>query len=218
MNKKRIGLILCAVLLVGGTTTYAASSKVVQATYKSFQYKVNGYALKATTKTQPVVINNKVYIPIDLATEALKTNITADTKTGTINFGEKLNQVPIFNEQIDYPFGSGLTKDASLTNTDGNNNKEVIRMIKSVNRIDLKPNGKYQTLVLNIKAMSADSSIEFKDGETFRRLKTSLFSPSDGVAQVEVNIAGINKIEVSTETVSVTQNSDTIIYPSSYYK
>ncbi|WP_322906174.1 hypothetical protein [Paenibacillus campi] len=218
MSKLKTIALLSAALLLGGTSTYAASSSTVQGIFKSFKYNVNGYAMKTTAKSQPIVINNMVYIPIDVASEALDTAITADTKTGVINFGEKLDQVPLLSEPIEYAFGSGLTKDAVFVNSDGNANKQVIRLTRSANRIDLTPAGKYQKLVLDIRAMNADSIISFVNGDTHKSLQKVIFSKANGVTEVEINLAGINKLEISAQAIAAAERSDTIIYPSSYYK
>lgn len=213
MNKKKISLILSVLLVVGGGTGYAATSKTVQATYKTFKYAVEGYGIQSVTKEQPVVINGQVYIPVNAVKEALKTNVTVDNKSATINFGEKREETPITKEPIRYAYGSGLTQDSSSVR-----NEKVIRLIGSVNSITLNPNGKYQKLALDVRALDAETTIEFKDGDTHQQISKELLSKEIGGTQVEVNIAGVKKLEIHAETVYSTQNSDTIIYPSSHYK
>ncbi|MCL9662052.1 hypothetical protein L2089_15265 [Paenibacillus hunanensis] len=41
---------------------------------------------------------------------------------------------------------------------------------------------------------------------------------TDVMAQIEVNIAGINEVQITTKAVSVTNDGDNIIFSSSYYK
>lgn len=220
MKKKNLVLMLTAMMLVGGTTTYAASSKTVQATVANFKYTVNGFNFAPSNSTKPVTINGQTYIPASVVKEALKTNVTVDAKSGKINFGEKLAETPIMNEKIDYAYRSALVKDSKYTTASSADYKEVILLKETAYaRVSFFPNNKYQTLVLNLITLDNDAKIVVKDEKTKEKLKTVIINKADGVSQLEIDVTGKTEVSIeSQEVLDPFQDTDVVIFPNSYYK
>lgn len=207
MKAKKIGLLLTAFLLIGGTTAYAATT----ITYK---YVVNGYAWTPKTTAKPIVSNGTTYLPVGLVKEATGVNITVDT-TGKIQIGEKLNQVPILNENIVYNYKTALTKDPKFTNVDGKEYKQSILFKEAYgNIVDFNANEKYQKLSLDVQAFEKTAKVTIRDKDTKEELGAYFAEVDAGVTNFEVNITGHKNIRVVADS----SGGDVVIYPSSYYK
>jgi|GEM_PF-3519267 len=218
MRFKKTGLLLLAFLMVGGTGAYAATkSKTVQATVSNFKYALNGSNWTPQSKTQPVVINGQTYIPVSLAKEATKTNITVDSKSGKMSFGEKLAKTPLDKEKMVYHTGNyaALTRDSKYTE---GKNKEV-SLINNLGYIEYFPQGKYQTMILDLKLFDGSGKIILKDLETGDQLQT-LFLEEGKIEQVEVNVTNISGkgIRLSMEAESYSKGTALVVLPTSHYK
>ncbi|RAW13585.1 hypothetical protein DC345_19785 [Paenibacillus taichungensis] len=217
MKFKKTGLLLLAFLMVGGTGAYAASkSKTVQATISNFKYVLNGSNWTPQSKTEPVVINGQTYIPVSLAKEATKTNITVDAKSGKMSFGEKLAKTPFDKERI-YYFSTyaGLSRDSKYTE---NKYKEVVT-IKNLGHIVLYPNSKYQTLVLDLKLADGSGQILLKDEDTGEHIK-SLFLEEGKQESVEINVTSISNkgVRLYMEADDFSKGTVLVVQPTSHYK
>lgn len=220
MKAKKIGIALLACLLVGGTGVYAASqSKTVQATISSFKYVLNGANWTPKTTSTPVVINGQTYIPVSLAKEAMKTNITVDTKTGKMSFGEKLAKTPLYNEKISYGHGNyaALSKDTKYTQATEVKYKEVI-VGKNLATITFYPDNKYQTMVLDLKAFDGSAKVTVTDAKTKEEIKALFLDINTPVEQMDFNVVGLKEVVVQIEADNYSKGTNVAIYPSSNYK
>ncbi|ETT44730.1 hypothetical protein [Paenibacillus sp. FSL H7-689] len=95
-----------------------------------------------------------------LAKEATKTNITVDSKSGKMNFGEKLAETPIDKEKISYGYGNyaALSKNTKYTQATEVAYKEVM-VGKNLAKITFYPDNKYQTMVLDLKAFDGSAKV-----------------------------------------------------------
>ncbi|WP_379143706.1 stalk domain-containing protein [Paenibacillus sp. sgz500992] len=223
MKLKKVGIIAIASLMLGSTVAFAASNEV-KGTISTLKYKLNGIDwAPSANAAKPVVINGQQYIPVSVVTEATKINITVDKSTNTIQIGEKAKSVPLFKEKSLFKHNIGFSKNVAYSNFQGKDYKEVIAASKlygSANAV-LYPNKKYQTLVVDAFALGYKAEIHFVNKNTKEELKGILLEPDTGVTTTEINVAGVNEIEVevvSLESFSDKKGADVVILPTSYYK
>ncbi|MPY20551.1 stalk domain-containing protein [Paenibacillus glucanolyticus] len=202
MQKRKIVLAMTALLMLGGTAVYAAAPQI-KGTIQNFKYVLNGKSW--THSGKPILVNGQYYLPVSTVKEATKTNITIDKAKGTVNIGENLKATPILNEQIKY-YNAALSRDSQYTDKF----KEVILTKGSLPSVYLFPQSKYQTLVLDVRAIQEDVTIILKNKDNREELK-SLFIPQDKPEQIEINITGIKELEVEVR-------GNAVIYPTSHYK
>lgn len=209
MKAKKVGLLLTAFLLVGGTAAYAATTI-------TFKYVVNGYAWTPKTTAKPIVSNGTTYLPVGLVKEATGVNITVDA-TGKVQFGEKLDKVPILKEKTEAGYDAAISTNSKYTNIDGKDYKEVILATGTTLSCEyyLKPAGKYQTLSLDLKALDAGGKVTFKNVDTKEELK-SIFVSTDDITHVEFNITDVKNIKA--HFYNGTDDSSILILPTSFYK
>ncbi|KZS47771.1 hypothetical protein AWU65_18500 [Paenibacillus glucanolyticus] len=131
--------------------------------------------------------------------------LTAQCTAECSPLGKKLLITPILNEQIKY-YNAALSRDTQYTDKF----KEVILTKGSLPSVYLFPQSKYQTLVLDVRAIQEDVTIILKNKDNREELK-SLFIPQDKPEQIEINIAGIKELEVEVR-------GNAVIYPTSHYK
>lgn len=202
MKKRKIVIAMTALLMLGGTAVYAAAPQI-KGTIQNFKYVLNGKAWSNSGK--PILVNGQYYLPVNTVKEATKTNITIDKAKGTVHIGEKLKETPILNDQVKY-YNAALTRDNAYTG----DFKEVILTKGSLPSVYLFPEGKYQTLVLDICAIEKDATIVIKNKDTKEELK-SLFVSQDITEKIEINITGMKQVEVEVQ-------GNAVVYPSSHYK
>lgn len=202
MQKRKIVLAMTALLMLGGTAVYAAAPQI-KGTIQNFKYVLNGKSWAHSGK--PILVNGQYYLPVSTIKEATKTNITIDKAKGTVNIGENLKATPILNEQTKY-YNAALSRDSQYTDKF----KEVILTKGSLPSVYLFPQAKYQTLVLDVRAIQEDVTIIIKNKDKREELK-SLFIPLDKPEQIEINITGIKEVEVEIK-------GNAVIYPTSHYK
>ncbi|ANA81721.1 hypothetical protein C7121_27190 [Paenibacillus glucanolyticus] len=202
MQKRKIVLAMTALLMLGGTAVYAAAPQI-KGTIQNFKYVLNGKSW--THSGKPILVNGQYYLPVSTVKEATKTNITIDKAKGTVNIGENLKATPILNEQIKY-YNAALSRDSQYTDKF----KEVILTKGSLPSVYLFPQSKYQTLVLDVRAIQEDVTIILKNKDNREELK-SLFIPQGKPEQIEINITGIKELEVEVR-------GNAVIYPTSHYK
>lgn len=202
MQKRKIVLAMTALLMLGGTAVYATAPQI-KGTIQNFKYVLNGKSW--THSGKPILVNGQYYLPVSTVKEATKTNITIDKAKGTVNIGENLKATPILNEQIKY-YNAALSRDSQYTDKF----KEVILTKGSLPSVYLFPQSKYQTLVLDVRAIQEDVTIILKNKDNREELK-SLFIPQGKPEQIEINITGIKELEVEVR-------GNAVIYPTSHYK
>lgn len=220
VKAKKISIVLLACLLVGGTGTYAATkSKTVQATVSSFKYALNGANWNPKTTTSPVVINGQTYIPVSLAKEATKTNISVDAKSGKMNFGEKLAETTLDKEKISYGYGNyaALSKDTKYTQATEVPYKEVI-VGKNLAKVTFYPDNRYQTMVLDLKAFDGSAKVSVIDEDTKEELKALFLNIDSPVEELDFSVVGRKTIVVKFEADNYSKGTNVAIFPSSYYK
>lgn len=102
--------------------------------------------------------------------------------------------------------------DAALTRDDAYTGgfKEVILTKGSLPSVYLFPQGKYQTLVLDICAIEKNATVVIKNKDTKEELK-SLFVSQDITEKIEINITGMKQVEVEVK-------GKAVVYPTSHYK
>lgn len=203
---------------------YAASSSVVKGTILAYNYVVNN--VKSTTnaaKSQPVVINGKTYLPVDMVKEGTKVNVSVDSKAKTVTFGEKGVEVPIQKVKPEYDDFHN-SKQSEYTMIGSQDFKEVlVRSDKYAGyaKMYFNPDKGYQTLHLEVAVLDEESRVStftVFDDDTDEQLNSYRVSSNDGVQSFDTNVAGVKKVRVESYYESLNRAKAEVILPTSYFK
>ncbi|WP_172198903.1 hypothetical protein [Saccharibacillus qingshengii] len=227
-GKKRIILLVSALLLVGAPAAYAASSSIVKGTVLAYHYVVNNVkSTTAASKTQAITVDGKTYLPIEMVEEGTQTNLTVDSKSKTITFGEKNMNTPLQKLITNYNEYQA-TKNPAYTNIDGKSFASVLAAEEHGYRtLHLKPKAGYQTLHLEVATLQDVAQTESQQGDasayTIIDADTNkdLFSFSakvgEGIQSYDINIAGIRELKIQSYLLAFDLPTD-VILPTSYLK
>jgi hypothetical protein len=120
-------------------------------------------------------------------------------------------------EKMIYHTGNyaALTRDAKYTE---DKNKEV-SLINNLGFIEYFPDGKYQTMILDLKLFDGSGKIILKDLETGNQVQT-LFLEEGKIEQVEVNVTNIigKGIRLTMEAENYSKGTALVVLPTSHYK
>lgn len=165
----------------------------------------------------PITYKNTTYLPVRAVSDALNIAVNYDSKSDTVQLGEKVDGTAIskgFNDMYH-------TKDPQFTNYKGKDYKEVFYDNASSNRSSsfmLYPKKQHQTLYLQIAAI--DEPIEkltIKDSNNNVILKTvDVINPEQELITVEVNVGGVDTLYVHADA----KSGGKVFVPltTSYYK
>jgi hypothetical protein len=130
-------------------------------------------------------------------------------------FGEKVDGTPINAGQTFYE----AIKDPNMTKYKDKDYKEVIKdTSNSGSNFTVKPNGKFQTLYLQVAALGSDVTLKFEN-KNGQLLKQDTVMAADGLKTVEVNVAGLDEMTVFYEFDNSISGSGVFIpLTTSYYK
>ncbi|OWR28318.1 hypothetical protein CDO73_18760 [Saccharibacillus sp. O23] len=223
-GKKKLLIAMSVMLLVGAPATYAASSTIVKGTTLAYHYLVgNVKSTSAASKTLPVVINGKTYLPVDMIKEGTKVNVTVDEKSKTVSFGEKNAKVPLENVKPKYEDFHN-TKDEAFTQIDNQSFPQVLARTNpyaGFASIYFSPQGAYQTLHLEVAAVDEKervASFTVFNADTNEELSSFQLSTKDGIQFFDTNITGIKKIKVQSYYETSERPKADLILPTSYFR
>lgn len=165
----------------------------------------------------PISYQGANYFPIRAISDALDIPVSFDETTQTINLGEKVDGVSIVKGFKDMYY----TKDPVKTTYKGKDYKEAYFNDGSGNRSTsfmLYPNKEYQTLYLQIAAVSGDiTDFTIQDGDTQTTLKKiDVIKAEEGLITVQADIAGVKSLYIHGDV-----KGDTAVFvplTTSYYK
>jgi hypothetical protein len=145
----------------------------------------------------PITYKNTTYLPVRAVSDALNVAVHYDTKTDTVNLGEKIEGMAISKGFKDMYH----TKDPQHTTYKNKDYKEAYYNNSEGNRsmgFMLYPKKQYQTLYLQIAAI--DEPIEkliIKNSSNNIVLKTvDLINPEQEILTVDVNIGGVEGLYI----------------------
>lgn len=215
---------ISALLLVGAPATYAASSTIVKGTTLAYHYLVGN--VKSTTsasKTLPVVINGKTYLPIDMIKEGTKVNISVDEKSKTVRFGEKDAKVPLENVKPKYEDFHN-TKDKAYTQIDDQNFSQVLARTDpyaGFANMYFSPQGAYQTLHLEVATVGEEkrvASFTVFNADTNEELNSFQLSTEDGIQSFDTVVTGVKNVKIRSYYETFNRPEADLILPTSYFR
>lgn len=207
---------------------YAASSSIVKGTILAYNYVVNN--VKSTTtasNTKPIVVNGKTYLPLDMIKEGTKVNVSVNTKTKTVAFGEKNAKVPF--ENLITKYGQFQTTKSSAYAKIGDKSFDSVLAgeYKGYRDIYLNPNGGYQTLHLDVATLQRVGETESQEGtasaytvineDTNKEIFSFSAKVGEGIQSYDINVAGVKKIKIQSYVLTFSQPTD-VILPTSHFK
>ncbi|WP_442602279.1 stalk domain-containing protein [Paenibacillus sp. KN14-4R] len=210
-----VSIIGASMLLSAGAGVYAGTNmKEIKAYLNNdIKVKVNGKTTQLLdTKGNvltPISYDDTTYVPIRAISGLLNVAVDYDPATDSVLLGEKVEGTPINANQTFYT----SIKDPNLTKYKGTDYKEVlIAKGNGGSNFQLTPNKKFQKLYLQVAAIEASVNLEFKDTQG-HLLKEVTVSIEDGMKTIELNVAGLEEVNVfyGTEGVFVPVTT-------SYYK
>ncbi|MED5019062.1 stalk domain-containing protein [Paenibacillus chibensis] len=211
-----------ALMLTAGTGVYAGTQLQEIKAYLNgnIQLKYNGTPVQARDEkgnaVLPITYNGTTYLPVRAVADIMGVAIAYDSKTSTVELGEKAEGVAIAKGFQDMYY----TKDPAQTTYLGKDYKEAFfdnAGSKRSSSFMLHPKGKYQKLYLQVAAVGEDiDNLYISDSEKDVKLKTDTISVKDGLKTIEVDIAGVNELFVYADL----KSSGAMFVPltTSYYK
>ncbi|MCQ4085622.1 stalk domain-containing protein [Saccharibacillus sp. JS10] len=221
-SNKKIVIAMSAMLLVGAPATYAASAQVVKGTVLAYNYIVNNVtSTGSASNSKPIVVNGKTYLPVDMVKEGTKVNVTVDSKSKTVRFGEKNGKTP-FKSLISSYDDYEITKKKAYTKIGESTFDEVLVSNDRISRmISLQLKKGYQTLHLEIAALPYDKSQErksvsfkVKNMDNFKEIYSFSVNVDDRIQSFDIDVANVNDLYITSSS----QSPTSVILPTSYFK
>lgn len=223
-NKFAVTLCGAAILMVGmGVGAFASAPLQEIKAYLNGEVKirVNGEItpLKdAQGKTLlPITYNGTTYLPVRAISNALDIPVDYDAKAKEVIIGERLDGVPITQEDYNDTLYS---KDPAQTKFGNKDYGEVLYSSpgSNIKYTAVSPNGKFQKLILQFATIEKEAeSVEIRDIDTNALLKkVEGIVPASGIQTIEVDIAGVKNISIDVK--QATDGGFIIPLTTSFYK
>lgn len=172
----------------------------------------------------PLIYNDRTYLPVRAVAEALDVPIAYEAESKTVYIGERTVKVPILSEEYS-PISAQIVNDAQqrLINQEDHGTVALFsKVIYSNSRMLLAPKAKYTTLVLYVDVDGDDVNLTINNLNEANRpvsIHSELISESNGLKEIEVDIRGIQTLNVELITSKANHNAVVrIAADQSYFK
>ncbi|SES26258.1 Copper amine oxidase N-terminal domain-containing protein [Gracilibacillus ureilyticus] len=221
VGKKAIIGIATVTMAVGFTAGVSANSLLEKITaYKnhgiSFQVDGQDWTPKdpSGNKLTAITYSGTTYLPVRSVGQAFGVGIGWDGETQTVSLGESDSEVKIMDlDVIDDHYAISKTVDSNVTVQNGVNYEsgffiEGVDIVKK--RFSLGTQGSYQHA--NFKVFDLGSkgiTVTFKDGDVTLKVLEIAAGQKEGSA--DINIGGVNELEIVVESEALTSSSNAFI-------
>lgn len=226
MKKWTAAMLLVPTLALGVTAGAYASShlEAIKANLNhGLQFKLDG--VKWIPKTDdglnvlPITYKGTTYLPLRSVATALDIAVAYESETMTVLLGEKSEGTPVSQYDINPYYDFTLTTERDYTLYDGVDYKEVYYaegVAGDHPRMTFTPEKDFQTLYLNVIAVDADMTVRALNGD--QEIRNVVVHQRDGLTTVEIDVGGVESVDIEFLPVDIWEPTDVIVPLSSYYK